>query len=174
MNQGFKSLLLAALLSTGSIVSATEGTTYIEAGIGQYSYEDETITGYKLGLGGDTTYSNNVYLGFDFDVNSGEIYNEQIIGMGMDVNLGYTFINALSPYIFLGYNLQAVYDSDESQFDSYIGFGYGVGVNYKISNSFAVDAKYKMATLDYWDTADTGRSRDIDFSSIGVSLKYLF
>ncbi len=174
MNRNFKSLVLIALLSTGATLNASNSNTYIEAGIGQYSYEEEDITGYNVGLGTDTTYSNDVYFGFDFDVNFGEIYSEQILGMGMDLNLGYTFMRALSPYVFVGYNLQAVYDSGESQFNSFIGFGYGIGVNYKISNSFAIDAKYKTATLDYWDNDDTGYSGDMDFSSLGINLKYLF
>ena len=174
MNRNLKSLILTALLSTGTMLSAASANTYIQAGIGQYTYEEEDTTSYNLGLGTDTTYNNNVYFGFDFDVNFGEMYSEQLIGMGMDVNLGYTFMKSLSPYAFVGYNLQAIYDSDESQFDSYIGFGYGVGVNYKISDSFAVDAKYKMATLDYWDNSDTGYSGDMDFSSLGINIKYLF
>ncbi len=166
-----KKLLLTALLTLGSVANAG----YMEAGVAQLEYSGETTLGYNLGIGSDVYMDNSLYMGFDFDLIFGKLNSEQVLGLGFDLNVGWEAVKGLALYGLIGVNTQSIYNSSESIFNNYYGFDYGAGVNYQISNSFAVDVKYKTSSMSYYDHADTGHNyADMDFSSIGINLKYIF
>jgi len=170
MKKKLKLLVLTGLLAVGTTASA-----YIEVGVAKQEYASTSITGFNVGLGSDTYWDSGFYSGFDFDVNFGELYSEQVLGLGMDINLGWSFFDSLALYGLIGYNSQSIYNTSRSEFNTYLGLGYGAGVNYKITDNFAVDLKYKKATLEYFDTTEFKFSgSDFDYTSLGINLKISF
>ena len=166
---------LKAVVFTSCLALSTVASAYMEVGLATQDYGNTTITGFNIGLGSDTYRESGFYTGFDFDVNFGEVSSEQVIGMGMDINIGWAFFDQLAVYGLVGYNSQSIYNSYRSEYDTYLGFGYGAGVNYKFNNNFAIDLKYKTATLEYFDTTNVEFTGvDFDYSSLGVNLKISF
>ena len=166
---------LKAVVLTSCLALTTVASAYMEVGVATQEYGNTSITGFNVGFGSDTYTAIGFYTGFDFDVNLGEVYSEEVIGMGIDLNIGWSFFDALAIYGLIGYNSQSIYSSAKSEYNTFLGLGYGAGVNYKLSNNFAIDVKYKKAKLEYYDTTNSEfTGRDFDYTSLGVNLKLSF
>jgi opacity protein-like surface antigen len=175
---------IAAALLLGTVASAdsvrTSGVTF---GVSNLDIKDHSTgsknetfsaTEFKVGLDFTRVWSNNFLLASTVDVtyaspNLGLNGSTPIYGLGTDIKLGYQVLNPLSVYAVGGVSVQYIkYNEDPT-----IGYGfeYGVGTEYTINKSFAVNAEWKTS-----NQSAKGNWRDIsyDYNTLGVNLKYIF
>jgi len=178
-----KKLLLATLFT-----SSLSADSYLQLGVAQmeytYPFFSDTNLGYNLAYGGEGTFDNGIYAGMTMYVNMGESASpssapdtERTLGLGIDGKLGYEIFSNFSLYGILGYTMQGVYNSKESQFYNHTGLGYGAGATYQINSWLGFDVEYKTYSgLSFYDNGGTryGYQGDIDITSLGANLKIFF
>ena len=81
-------------------------------------------------------------------------------GLSADLKIGYAPTSSVSVYA-LGSVLAQKFGSTGAG-----GFGYGGGINYAVSDSFAVEAQYKAYAMTYDGLVD------YDYTVAGINLKY--
>ncbi|MEV9527052.1 outer membrane beta-barrel protein [Aliarcobacter butzleri] len=165
----FKKLTLAALAaatltSAASAIDIHVGASSVDAG--RYGSGIEYSIGYGWDNRDKQTNGTGFYWGGSFDLGMAQLDTEDLTNFSFDLKLGYSPVKDLAVYAIGSGAIQGIEDTN-----SY-GFGYGAGVDYKISDSFAVAAEYKTYTM----TPDINgyAGVDYDYDKIGVNLKYVF
>ena len=160
-------------LITGTALAAILGSSAFAAGdlhLGASSVEamGESGTEISVGYGFDNQdkKETGLYFGGSIDYGIADIKGEDLGSFTADLKLGYMPINNLAVYGIGSVAIQS-YDSVNAY-----GFGYGAGVDYKINDSFAVAAEYKMYTMT--PDVDGYAGVDYDYDKMGVNLKYTF
>ena len=164
-----KSYLLKASIISTLCLNLYAGENFIKLGASSQDFDGATNSGITLGIGTDNYKESGLYYGAVFNLESSELETEQVIGLGMDLNLGYQLTSDLVGYGIIGWNMQSIYDSDESEFNSYKGFGGGIGAQYKISESFAINVEARSYTLKYEEVGN-----DLDYKSTNFNLKWIY
>jgi len=163
-----KNLTAIALLGALSL-NAYAGENFIQLGASNLDFGGESATGFNLGIGTDNYKENGLYYGAVFNVDSGKVNNEKVIGFGMDIKLGYTFMKDWTGYGLVGWNLQGIYDTPSDEFNNYRGFGGGLGLQYKISESFAVNVESRTYNLKFEDVGE-----DLKYKTTSINLKWIY
>ena len=144
------SLLLYAKDTTSSLMLGYSSATL-----------DQNGNGYNLGYGINKFKSNSIYWGILFNYESIKIDNSSISGFSGDLQLGYTLLDKFSIYTIgsaLTQNIESI---------NGVGFGYGVGINYKINNLYSISCYHKIYNM-------TSKYNEYDYKTSSINLKYHF
>ena len=154
--------MVASILS---VTIAQAGSIKKNASIGVASVEvgDKTGTCYDVGFGYGTTDSGG-YWGGAFLFEYANVNNINVIGYAADIRLGLSPTNSFSLYGIGAAMYQSVNDRENA------GFGYGGGVEYRITDNIAVNMDYKTFNMK---PSKIG-FLDYDYTKTGVSVKYMF
>lgn len=159
------SILSALLLTTA--IHATPAKTNISVGAASVEVGNMTGTGYDIGFGYGKYYDGGMYWGGEFFLEYADL-NVNVIGYAADIRLGYTPVNtAFKDFTLYGIGA-AMYQSVDDRENS--GFGYGAGLEYRITNTIGVNVDYKTFNM----TPSNIRFLDYDYTKTGVSVKYMF
>lgn len=163
-----KKLIIGAAIAASLTSSAF--ATDLHLGVSSVEAMGESGTEYSLGFGWDNRDKMKSDTGFfwggSFDYGIADIKGEDLGTFTGDLKIGYTPLKDLAVYA-IGSGAIQSYDSVNAY-----GFGYGAGIDYKISDSFAVAAEYKSYTMT--PDIDGVAGVDYDFDKVGVNLKYIF
>ena len=124
---------------------------------------------YSIGWGADSRNikkDTNFYYGANFDFGIAQVDVEDLLNYTFDLKVGYLITKEFSIYAIGTGAIQ-----DTNNYESY-GFGYGAGLDYKISDSFALSSEYKTYTMTPNINGVAGA--DYDYKKVGINLKYLF
>ena len=159
MKKKILSLVVASLAFT-SALNADIKYRDIHAGIAQANIADESSIDYSLGYGYAKTFQNGIYFGgaLDFDVT--DINQESVYTYSVNLKLGYEVIENVALY---GIGAVAYQNSGG-------GFGYGVGAEYILSDSFALSAEYQTYSV----APEFYTELSYDYDKASLTLKYLF
>lgn len=159
---------MAVLGSSALVADITTGVTN-DVHIGASAIEAYKLTGQaiSLGYGGSKVWENGIMAGITMDFLAGKIdlpsgsteTKDTVYGISADLQVGYVPVKDLTIYA-IGSGLEQSVQNLEGY-----GFGYGGGIEYAITKSFAVAAEYKTYNM-------TNKVGDYDYSEGGVNLKY--
>ena len=138
--------------------------TDLHAGVMQATVANASNVGYTVGYGYATSWENGIYLGGALDYDIVDVNNQSTSSFGGDIKLGYEVLNHLALYGMVAATYQSLDKSTGG------GFGYGAGVDYIISDSFAVGAEY----LTYSISPQYVQALAYDYNKASLTLKYLF
>jgi hypothetical protein len=152
--------LVATLITTANAAQAKRD---IHFGVGLSEViNNEAETEYKIGYGINKTFESGIYAGVVIDFGYSNSEKDSIFTYGTDGRLGVT-IKDLSTYGIVS----ALYQTFDDAITGY-AFGYGAGMEYAISDSFAVAVEYKS----YSPTMENGVS--YDYTNTNLILKYTY
>lgn len=150
-------LLLVSVSQAGSMKkNVSVGVASVEVG-------DKTGTGYDAGFGYGTTDS-GFYWGGAFLFEYANVNNINVTGYAADIRLGISPTKSLSLYGIGAAMYQSVNDRENS------GFGTGGGIEYRITDTIAVNMDYKTFNMK---PSHVG-FLDYDYTKTSVSVKYIF
>ena len=135
----------------------------VSVGVASVEVGNKTGTGYDAGFGYGTTDS-GFYWGGAFLFEYANVNNINVIGYAADIRLGLSPTKSFSLYGIGAAMYQSANDRENS------GFGSGVGVEYRISNSIGVNVDYKTFNM----TPSNVGFLNYDYTKTGVSVKYMF
>lgn len=118
---------------------------------------------YKLGYGVTKYFESGIMAGVNFEVGLMNGEKENNYDYSANVKLGYSPIKNGAVY---GIG-SAIYQSIGTDTSGY-GFGYGAGVEYRLTDSFAAAVEYKKYNM----TLESGF--DYDYDNTSAVLKYTF
>lgn len=157
-----KQLITGILTALLSITASAETTNFIKIGTAQHTIGAENGTGYNIGYGITKITNKNILIGIDFNLDSAKINKESLTNYSGDLKVGYSFLNKKLGVYTIGSALQQSFNNLSGY-----GFGYGVGVNYKIFNNIFIVAEHKTYSM-------TNKYTDYDYKNTGVYLQYNF
>lgn len=136
----------------------------IHVGVGSVNVNGERAADWSLGLGLSGVIYDNVYVGGNIDSEFVNVNGEDIVGVTGELKAGYVFENGL-----IGYGLVGAKGMNYSHDVNGVGFGAGLGVEYKV-------CPHAVAALEYknYDMTMEGSTSDYGHESLGVKIKYLF
>ena len=158
---------LALVASALALNLSAETLPDFHMGISSAEVLDKSFTEVNMGYGANIYTQSNIFVGLAFDVAYGTVdldnsNSADVWSSNADLKLGYAFLdNKLALYALGSGALQSI-DSLNGA-----GFGYGAGIDYKISKSFALNVEYK--TYDMTSDLD-----DYTYEKINTNLKYVF
>jgi len=156
--------LVVASLALSSAVNADISYTDLHAGVMQATVANASNVGYTVGYGYATSWKNGIYFGTSLDYDIVDVNKQSTSSFGGNIKLGYEVLNHLALYGMVAATYQSLDKSTGG------GFGYGAGVDYVISDSFAIGAEY----LTYSISPEYVQALAYDYSKASVMLKYLF
>jgi len=181
MNKKYISTILAAMIATTSLYSATKHN-YFGAAVGKVTMDDIPGDGDTIyGLDSRTLYEGTTtpwLFGFESLIAG----NSDTVSINLGLNAGYEikFDNGkrgIKPYAILGYGVQLL--DIETQYDSnYMGLGtyYGFGVTYDINDDFAVHLTYRKHKNELSSDEDgdpyDGIKYDMSETNFAFSIKF--
>lgn len=147
-------------------LKAFAGVTNLDlrCGVASANIKNETKTMYSIGYEVVHIFDNRVVFGAGIDFDYANLNEGYVMGYGADFKLGYNIYKTLNLYA-LG---SAKKQNFESDFNGY-GFGYGGGVDFKISRNLGAAMEYKTYSMK-----TESLSGDYDFDIFSFSMKYLF
>jgi hypothetical protein len=161
---------LASILSPLLLVTALHATPTkmnVSVGVASVDVGEKSGTGYDVGFGYGKYYDGGMYWGGEFILEYADL-NVNVIGYAADIRLGYTPVNTfLKNFTLYGIGA-AMYQSVDDRENS--GFGYGAGLEYRITNAIGVNVDYKTFNM----TPSNIGFLDYDYTKIGASVKYMF
>jgi opacity protein-like surface antigen len=140
MKKIVSTLLVASAVA--SSIFAKEVVTDVHIGGASSKVLDKDSTEYNIGYGVTSYSDNNIYFGISFDLSYGEIElinkNLNVYSYSADGKLGYAFFDKkLGAYGIVS----GMYQSIDSLNGA--GFGYGAGLDYRITDHIAINLEYK-------------------------------
>lgn len=159
LNSTAKEVLTDIHLTGSSSQAANIDSTEIGIGYGVSAYFDNHIyAGTSLDFSGGKLDSTNVYI----PRNSRSRSDDNLFTTGVDFKLGYAFFsNKLAIYGIGSAIYQGISGIDGA------GFGYGAGVDYRITEHIALNLEYKTYSM-------TSNYADYDYDKISTGIKYNF
>ena len=159
---------MAVLGSSALVADIVTGVTN-DVHIGASAIEAYKLTGQAISLGysGKKVWENGIMFGISMDFLAGKIdvpsestdTKDTVYGISADLQVGYVPVKDLTVYA-----IGSALEQSVQNLEGY-GFGYGGGIEYAISKSFAVAAEYKTYNM-------TNKVGDYDYSASGINLKY--
>ena len=128
------------------------------------------------GYGVSVYFDNSIYLGLSFDFSGGKLdsntikidnrtstkNDDNIYTAGGDFKLGYAFFDKKLAIYGIGSGIyQGIGGIDGA------GFGYGAGIDYRITDNIALNLEYKTYSM-------TSNYGDYDYDRVSTGLKYNF
>ena len=160
--------IIISILLLATIAQATPTKMNVSVGVASVDVGEKSGTGYDVGFGYGKYYDGGMYWGGEFILEYADINAINIIGYAADIRLGYTPVNtALKDFTLYGIGA-AMYQSVDDRENS--GFGYGAGLEYRITNTVGVNVDYKTFNMK---PSNIG-FLDYDYTKTGVSVKYMF
>lgn len=174
-----KKLVLGALtVSTLLLNSVSAKETLMDIHLTGISSTATEIDATEIGIGyGVSVYfDNSIFLGLSLDFSGGKLDNSQIkienktstknddsiYTAGGDFKLGYALFNNKLALYGIGSGIyQGIGGIDGA------GFGYGAGVDYRITDHIALNVEYKTYSM-------TSNYGDYDYDRISTGIKYSF
>ena len=162
--KNFKNIVIC--LVALSSFAAAQIVSEVHVGVSNAKVLDETYTEFNLGYGFNKYFDSNVVLGssLGFAYGNPNVNNKNIdvYTAYVDLKVGYAiFDKDMFLYAIGSGALQGIDNNDGA------GFGYGVGADYRITKSIALNLEYK--------TYDMTTSRfDYDYEKANLNLKYTF
>jgi hypothetical protein len=166
MKKEITKVALAALITIvgASNTNASGLEKYVSVGGGSVEVAKESGTSGSVAFGGMGVFSNNVAMGTSVNFDYGSVNDDDFLSFDFDVKLGYSPISKLAIYGIIGVGGQN-FDGVKAY-----GFGYGGGVEYRLTNSIAAAVEYKA-----YDMNPNSNSVDnYDYKKVGGYLKYYF
>ncbi len=157
-------ILIASLLGGLSTTVIAKSFDYdIHLGISSYDgHAEYKGTNFNLGYGVTKIFDNNVLFGVTVDSEYTSIKEKEIYSLSGDLRVGYNVLKKLNVYAIGGYKIETMEDITG------YGFGYGIGLEYPITQHSAVAVEYKTYAM-------TSKNRsDYDVTIAGIKFKYLF
>ena len=154
--------LVLGLIVSSSAVSAAEIIKDVHVGVSQVEVLGESALGYVVGYGYSRYSNNGLYFGGSFYLDSVELEYDTALAYGVNLKLGYCPIKKLAIYG-LGSAMQQTIGHANG-----LGFGYGLGIDYRVFEHIAVSAEYKTHSMTLEGLID------YDYDLAGVNLKYIF
>ncbi|WP_418186818.1 outer membrane protein [Aliarcobacter lanthieri] len=161
----FTKLALASTLLTSALYA--QNTKHVHIGVSTANIEGEDYAEFNIGYGVNG-YFNSFLLGtsFDFAYGTPKVNGKSIdvATASVDFRLGYgLFDNKLSIYAIGTGAFQGVDGTDGA------GFGYGGGINYDITDNFAINLEYKT-----YDMKTGSSTVNYTYEKSNLNLKYRF
>ena len=174
-----KKLVLGALtVSTLFLNDVSARETLMDIHLTGISSTAANIDANEIGIGyGVSVYlDNSIFLGVSFDFSAGKLDNSQIkienhtstknddslYTAGGDFKLGYALFNSKLAVYGIGSGIyQSIGGIDGA------GFGYGAGVDYRITDNIALNVEYKTYSM-------TSNFGDYDYDRVSSGVKYTF
>ncbi len=149
-----------------SSVSYAELVPDFHIGISNSKVLDKTYSEFNLGYGFNKYFDSNIVVGtsIDFAYGSTDITNKSIdvYTLSGDLKIGYAIFNQdLFLYAIGSGALQGIDNKDGA------GFGYGAGVDYRITKNIALNLEYKFYNM-------TSSRCDYDYEKAHLNLKCIF
>lgn len=166
-----KLTLVALTVSTLALnMSAKEVLTdiHLSGSASQVTNDDSTEIGIGSGVSG--YFDNGIYAGVSFDFSTGKLdesnnnskKDNTLYTAGTDLKIGYAFFaNKLAIYGIGSGIYQSVSEVEGA------GFGYGAGIDYRITDHIALNLEYKTYSM-------TSNYADYDYDKVSSAIKYNF
>ena len=156
-------ILSTVLLTTASNAQLVPD---FHIGISNSKVLDKTYSEFNLGYGFNKYFDSNIVVGtsIDFAYGSADITNKSIdvYTLSGDLKIGYAIFNKdLFLYAIGSGALQGIDNKDGA------GFGYGAGVDYRITKNIALNLEYKFYNM-------TSSIFYYDYEKAHLNLKYTF
>lgn len=150
--------IFVTLVLSASAIASEKVSHYIFLGGHSSTILDNNAQFYTIGYGWDKTFTNSLYVGGTFAFNFGSINirdkttyktkSETITGYDVDMRVGYSLsdvdIFAIGGVAAQGFNSTTAY-----------GFGYGVGVIWRIDERWSLGTEYKTHKMTANNLPDT-------------------
>lgn len=158
--------LLASILLSTTILSASSVQKTAFVGVATSTLENEVLEEFVLGWGVDKTYNNNFIFGFDNEYSFGKAKfdsNEKsnVNSIIFDLKTGYALSKNVSLFA-LGSVIGQYIESDAAY-----GFGGGAGMDYSFNDSVLIDVRYKAYSMKH-------TLFDYNYEQMLFSLRYKF
>lgn len=167
-----KKILLTTLISgmvAGSLFASScnsnncETVKSLKLNLSSVELADASSEGmYGIGLGITKYKPTGLMYGGDLDFGYAKYDDLKLYSYSVSGKVGYHY-NKMGIYAL------AVMDAQSAAEKAGLGFGGGIGAEYRAHNDFAVSIDYTMNKIKNND-----KMGDYDFDKVGISLKYLF
>ena len=153
------SLTVAAMAFTTTL-SAQMMHREFHVGIMHATIANDPSIGYTFGYGYSAISQGGIYFGSGFDFDRVDMGEGNVYTSGVHLKLGYEVMNKLALY-----GIGSVMYQNSGG-----GFGYGIGSEYFLSDSFAIDVEYVTHSI----APDFLKEFAYDYNKASFSVKYLF
>lgn len=133
----------------------------INIGVASATVDENTGTGYTIGIGGETHYNSGLLVAIDMNYDSATINSISVQTLGSDVKVGYLLNEDIGIYL-IG---SAIYQ-DFDQIEGY-GIGGGIGAQY-------VPLKHLGFAVDYKQYSIVNELNDYNCDTVKVYMKIIF
>lgn len=162
-----KKITNLAIVVSALAINLSADTSDFHIGASSAKVLEKDFTEFNIGYGANYYTKSNIYIGLALDVAFGSVdlqngKNATVATSSGDLKLGYAlFENKLAVYGIGTGALQSV--------DSFngAGFGYGAGVDYKITKNIALNVEYKTYDM-------TSEGDNYTYEKINTNFKYTF
>lgn len=158
---------ILTILMFSFIGQAKESSVYVQANGGQAKILSKTTATYGLGIGTEAVWHYHIYTAIDFNFDYANALSKNYYTFSFLFKPGYNI-----PFDNQAVNIYAIVGGAEQTTDPSggAGFGYGGGVEYRFTSSFAISAEYKTFHITTTQVNTPNYTYDIG----DVSLKYLW
>ena len=157
-----KKLLTVSLLSSVTLLNATEFDTKVSVGATAAKIDNDTYTQYGIGYTANTNLDGGIILGFGNSLAYGNVRNGvEAISADMDLRAGYEVIENLTAFA-IGTGVAQTVDNSSAT-----GLGYGGSLEYRLTSNVSLEGSYKTVTMN-----DSPRDYDYDTSNLAIKFNY--
>ncbi len=136
----------------------------IHLGLASANVFGERTANWSLGTGISGIVSDKYYIGANIDADFTNVNSNSYFGLTGELKGGYAFDNKL-----VGYALVGAKGMDYKNGVNGVGFGAGLGAEYRVCKDSVVAVEYKN-----YDMTLEGDAQDYNHETLGVKVKYLF